>query len=201
MPGPTSGKRSRTHESYHNMTQRCLNQNRWDYPLYGGRGIAICDRWMPRPAPDGTGYRNFLADMGHRPPDLTLERIDNNGNYEPGNCRWASRARQTQNSRKAKLSWAEVEEIRSMAHLDLDDLAERFGISEVQVSNILRNKSWRVPVVTWDAPNRMRRLDASDVALIRMIEGRTHQSIADEFGVDKSTVTRIRNGKLYASRE
>jgi DNA-binding transcriptional regulator YiaG len=133
--------------------------------------------------------------MGERPPGLTLERIDNDGNYEPSNCRWATQSRQVQNSRKAKLTWFEVREIRALAYLTRGDLAERFGISDVQVGNILLNKSWRTSLVTWDAKSRAQKLSPEDVAMIRIIEGRTHQSIADEFGVDKSTVTRIRSGQ------
>ena len=73
------------------MRDRCTNANSRDYPYYGGRGISVCERWLK--------FENFIADMGVPPSGLTLDRKDNDGNYEPGNCRWATRAEQTTNKR------------------------------------------------------------------------------------------------------
>lgn len=82
------------YQSWLAMKQRCYNTKQKWYSHYGGRGITVCDRWLKR----GFGFKNFLADMGPR-PDLnhTLDRIDNLGDYEPSNCRWASASAQAWN--------------------------------------------------------------------------------------------------------
>lgn len=84
------------YKAYHAMLDRCRNPNNTHYEYYGGRGITVCDRWL------GTrGFPNFLEDMGERPEKMTLDRIDNNGNYEPNNCRWATKHTQQFNQRKS----------------------------------------------------------------------------------------------------
>src|ERR1039457_4683756 len=89
-----SGFRGKTPEysSYQNMLARCLNENHSQFVYYGARGIKVCDRWR-------NSFVSFLDDMGNRPEGTSLDRINNDGNYEPGNCRWATKVEQAYNRR------------------------------------------------------------------------------------------------------
>ena len=98
-----NGKRTPTPEyrTWQAMRNRVANLNSADYPYYGGRGIRVCQRWGQ--------YENFLEDMGRRPsPQHTLDRINSDGDYEPSNCRWATRKTQAQNRPYAKVRYWEL---------------------------------------------------------------------------------------------
>lgn len=86
-----NGRRSPTYRSWQNMIARCTQPSNPAYDHYSRLGITICERWR--------AFDNFLADMGERPSNTTLDRRNNDGNYEPGNCRWTTKTKQANNRR------------------------------------------------------------------------------------------------------
>jgi hypothetical protein len=84
--------------TYDGMKERCYRRTHVYFAYYGGRGIIVCDRWLKGEG-GKTGFECFLADMGPRPPGHEIDRRDNDGNYEPGNCRWIPQERQAINRR------------------------------------------------------------------------------------------------------
>ena len=84
--------KTKEHKAWRGMKNRCFNIKDRDYKNWGGRGITVCDRWK-------SSFANFLSDMGKAPEGYSLDRINNNGNYEPSNCRWADNSTQRKNTR------------------------------------------------------------------------------------------------------
>ena len=109
------------------MRQRCLNKNNARYKDYGGRGISVCKRWNT--------FLPFFTDMGTRPRGMTLDRMDNNGNYEPANCRWATPKQQQRNARRVEI----VE--RNGVKGPFRDVCEALGVSHDLVRTRLR-RGW-----------------------------------------------------------
>lgn len=97
---------------WRSMRDRCMNPNFRQWDAYGGRGISICERW--------NDFHAFVADMGPRPPGYSLDRIDNDGDYTPENCRWADRKTQQRNQRRAV--YVDIEGFRYRA-IELAELA------------------------------------------------------------------------------
>lgn len=126
-----------TYSSWHGMKSRALNPNVTGWQYYGGRGIKVCERWLD--------FRNFLQDMGERPEGTSLERIDNDKGYEPGNCKWATKQEQFFNRRGTKLTLEKIEEMRRfyISHnINQKALGQMYGIDQSQVSRIVNNKAW-----------------------------------------------------------
>lgn len=131
-----NGKITKTYQSWRQMRQRCNNQNNPNYKNYGGRGIKICQRW--------NNFFNFLADMGERPEGLIMDRIDNNGNYEPDNCHWVTRKISNLNSRHIKLSTEKAKDIREMRKnkISVKEIAQKFNTTTRPIYRVLKGQTW-----------------------------------------------------------
>jgi len=101
-----TGKITIEFHTWCSMIKRCTNRNCEDYKYYGARGIKVCERWLK--------FENFFEDMGIKPKDLTLERIDTNGNYCKENCKWATHSEQVANRRpyKARNRYSKINEAK-----------------------------------------------------------------------------------------
>jgi hypothetical protein len=122
------------HELYYtwkNMWQRCTNPNNPKYPRWGGRGIKVCERWRL--------FENFLADVGERPPGMTLDRRDNDGDYSPGNWRWATPAEQAANTRNLKLTPVIIARIQELhaAGMTMTAIGKQLGLGRHTVAKAL----------------------------------------------------------------
>lgn len=130
---------------YRMMLARCLNERHPPFADYGGRGITVCDRWLGK-----DGFANFYADMGPRPStELTLDRIDNDGPYDPANCRWATKTEQQRNKRNSV-----VVEFRGRKQT-LIEWANEMGVSYAVLAH-RRQRNWPIDrMLTQPARNRL----------------------------------------------
>jgi hypothetical protein len=141
-PRRTHGlSRSAIYNIWNAMRQRCENPSNDAYDRYGGRGIKVCDRWLK--------FENFLADMGTRPSGKSLDRVDNDGNYEPGNVEWRGRSQQARNkSNNRRFEFMGK-------NLCIAEWCEEIGMKDQTLKNRLYSYGWSIeralttPVRKW----------------------------------------------------
>jgi hypothetical protein len=135
----THGKsKTGTYNTWIAMRSRCLNPNNTGFENYGGRGIKICERWL-------NSFENFIEDMGERPKGASIEREDTNGNYEPSNCKWATRKEQQRNQRTTKLTNEDVNKIKQVYELGnttIKQIAQEYGVTKTTITNAIKGRTW-----------------------------------------------------------
>lgn len=154
MRRPKHGmKDTPTYRSWQAMLTRCTNHRDANYASYGARGITVCDRWRD--------FVLFFADMGERQPGTSLDRFPNQaGNYEPGNCRWATQLEQIRNSRTVRITCDQARVIlaRAAAGEKYADIASDFGLKRPTIASIVNGRTWRD---VWESdPNGKARIAA-----------------------------------------
>jgi hypothetical protein len=126
--GHTVNGQTPTYRAWHGMKQRCENPNSEVFKDYGGRGIMICQRWDV--------FENFLEDMGPCPVGLEIDRIDNNGNYEPGNCRWTTKKQNQSNKRNNRFV------LYGGRKMTFTEMARLTGRGSGSLFNLLKKYNW-----------------------------------------------------------
>jgi hypothetical protein len=128
---------SPTYHSWQAMLGRVRYIDRDADKKHAGRGISVCDRWQ--------SFNNFLQDMGERPEGKTIDRINNDGNYEQSNCRWATPVEQARNRRNARLTFETATQVavRRLRGESCKSIAADFGISESLPREIAAGRTWR----------------------------------------------------------
>ena len=121
------------------MKQRCLNPNYKWFHNYGGRGIKVCKRWLT--------FENFIKDISLKPSkNYSLDRIDNNGNYTPKNCKWSTDIEQSRNRRSTKLSLEKAILIRDLyktGKFSQSSIAEKFNVSRRNIGMVINRLIWK----------------------------------------------------------
>ena len=134
--------RTRIYQTWADMKGRCLNPKHKEYHLYGGRGIKVCDDWKN----DFMKFYVWAIQNGYD-DKLQIDRINNDGNYEPKNCRWVTNKENSWNTRKTKITIEQAQEIRNAKLLlkeqfNRQEVAKAYGIVPETVSKIIHNRRW-----------------------------------------------------------
>ena len=127
-----------TYQIWAGLIQRCTNPKRKEWKNYGGRGIRVCKRWLK--------FENFLEDMGIRPEECEIDRIENDGDYFMLNCHWVTKIKNLRSSRHTKLNVSKVKDIKwslRRANQTYKEIASRFNVTKHAIADIATNRTWR----------------------------------------------------------
>jgi hypothetical protein len=185
MPARThGGSKTQLYLIWNTMLNRCRNPKVKEFKNYGARGIDVCPRWWK--------FENFKVDMGDRPFGTTLERADNQGNYDPRNCYWATRASQARNKRNNR-----VITYKGRSQI-LQDWANDLGINAAALHHRLAS-GWSIEkALTTPKPKRPNsKLTMRQARAIRSLyPGLSMDKIAAKYGVSKKTVLNIVHDRI-----
>lgn len=182
-----------TYSAWCSIKTRCTNPKSQYWNTYGGRGITICDRWLH-------SFENFLLDMGEIPfGGAQIDRIDNDVNYSPDNCRWVTNKENQRNKSNNHLITYNGET------LTLAEWSDRTGVPYKTLHNRINNCKWEIgkaiteKVSTGRGDDVSRKIKSTDIVTIkeRYGNGESQKSIAMGYGVDASLISRIVNNKTW----
>lgn len=170
------------------MLSRCRNPQNKDFPYYGGRGIAVCDRWLK--------FENFFADTGTPPtPQHTLDRIDNDGGYNPENCRWATPNQQSNNRRYCHLLTLNGQT------LNIQQWASLLHVKKSLIYGRIRSGWTEEQALTFPLGTRQRggKLTRENIMQIKCLlaEGKSHKEIGDVFHLHPGTIGHIKHERMW----
>jgi hypothetical protein len=194
-----SDQEKRTYQSWADMRNRCRNARHRRYGFYGGRGIKVCERW--------DSFAAFVEDLGLKPDGLTLERLDNNGDYEPDNCKWATYREQNKNTRSTT-----VYEYRGRRQT-IEEWADEVGMPRSTLSERIHGYGWDISVALTaqfqhkenipDDPElakylpKLTREQADEIRELYAEGGWSYRGLGELFGVSGTSVSRIVRGEVW----
>ena len=162
------------YSSWRHMKERCLDEECKNYADYGGRGIKICERWLDKE----NGFNNFYEDMGARPDDKSIDRIDVNGNYEPKNCRWATLSQQARNKRNT------IKIKHKNKQKPLIDVCEKLKVDYESTRHRIQRLGWNFEKAAYEEPhNETRYFEDKDGKQY------TVKELAKKYGMLKSVLS------------
>jgi hypothetical protein len=192
------GKATPEYRSWMGMRGRCYNPGNTKWERYGGRGIEVCERW--------NSFENFLADMGLRPPGTSIDRINNDGDYEPGNCRWATHSVQARNrsATSATSGWSRGggQIVVNGVSKTATQWARQVGINPKTIMRRITS-GWAPEVAISKPPVSSTKLSRAEAEAIRAEPRRP--GLIDEpvsrYGIGRTQIGKIRAGKSWVKDE